>query len=145
MIFMLFRSVVSQSCPNPSDLSSSLCLSVGTWEDFQRIVSSNQSENLIFCPFSISKETEEPLLIEKRVSILCQHVGQCIVALSAFSGGRGGRFIRINGSEAQVTVSGFIFFRGGDHSTGSLGSTIHVGYKAGDGKTQLICNSEFKG
>lgn len=139
------KDVLSQSCPDPSDLSMSACLSVRNWDDFQRIISNKQSEKYIFCPFSISKDAFDPLIIEDKVSILCQQSGKCIISMSTFSDGKGGRFIKITGSQAQVTIHGFVFSHGGDHSTGVLGSTIHIGFKAGDGKTQVICSSEFVG
>ena len=145
-ILLLNGLVLIQSCPDQSDITSnSLCLSVDSWEDFESIISNNQSEVLIFCPFSITKESFDPIDIEKKVSILCQQQGQCIIGMSAFSGGKGGRFIKITGSQAQVTIFGFVFLHGGDHSSGSLGSTIHIGFRAGDGKTQFICSSAFIG
>lgn len=145
LFFLLIKGVLSQSCPDQSDLNSSPCLSVGSWEDFETILSTKQSEKYIFCPFSISKDTIDALVIDDKVSILCQQPGECIIGMSAFSGGKGGRFIKITGSQAQVTIYGFVFLHGGDHSTGVLGSTIHIGFKAGDGKTQVICNSDFIG
>lgn len=145
-LFLLMTGALSQSCPDPSDFNSSPCLSVGSWEDFERTLSSKQSDRYIFCPFSISKISMDPLIIEDKVSILCQQPGKCIISMSAFSGGKGGRFIKIAGSEAQVTIYGFVFHHGGDHSiAGLFGSTIHIAYKAGDGKTQVICNSDFIG
>jgi hypothetical protein len=58
---------------------------------------------------------------------------------------RGGRFIKIKGSQAQVTVFGFVFMNAGDRSSGLLYSAIQICYRAGAGKKQLFCNCDFIG
>jgi len=60
------------------------------------------------------KESLEPIRINSNVPLLCQAAGQC-VTIKSYALDRGGRFIKIKESQAQVSVYGFVFVNGGDH------------------------------
>ena len=139
-------SVAGQSCPYPlPNVDNASCIAVSSWEDFSEAIRTNQdSRELVFCPFSVIKESVEPIQINSNVSLLCQAAGQCVISKSSASD-RGGRFIKIKGSQAQVSVYGFVFMNGGDHYGDSLYSAIQISYQAGAGRNQIFCNCNFVG
>ena len=148
ILFLLccaFTSVASQSCPT-SNQPTDPCIPVVTWDDFTNVISAaNSSDQVVFCPFLITKSTANPFLIQKKITIMCQQQGQCIVDSS--SSNNGGRFFKIKGSQAQVTLYGFVFKNAGDHSSGGgVYSAIHIVFQAGGGTMkQLFCSCEFIG
>ena len=147
LIMLLCTGIVAgQSCPFPvAYVENASCIAVSTWEDFSEAIRTNQdSRELVFCPFSVIKESVEPIQINSKVSLLCQAAGQCVMIISSASD-RGGRFIKIKGSQAQVSVYGFVFMNGGDHYGDSLYSAIQISYQAGAGRSQIFCNCNFVG
>ena len=143
-LLCLIGSVVGQSCPSPPvNVDNASCIPISSWEDFLEAIRTQQtSTELLFCPFTVTKEPKEPITIKHHLSLLCQQPGQCVMSMA---NGRDGRFIKIKGSQAQVTIFGFVFKNGGDHFSGPLYSAIQIAYKAGAGKKQLFCNCDFIG
>ncbi len=140
LVFWILSGATSQTCPVPP--TSPDCLTIITWDQLANAIASHS--DIVFCPFSITKSSSSPLLLEKTVKLICQEEGGCIIDHSPTSSGR--RFFKIRGRNAQVTISGFVFKNGGDRSfPNTLSSALHIGYLAGDGAQQLFCNCDFIG
>ena len=128
-------------CPNPAAQDNGKsCTSIKTWQDFKKVISSSASgETVYFCPFSIPKFSNDQLVLEKAITLVCRNdVQDCVINAK---GSKQGTIVKIKGGDAEVTMSGFVF-----QNSGSSSAAVRVSSKAGRGvKKQTICSCSFIG
>lgn len=124
LLFCAFRSVACQICPSPP--YDSVCIAIKSWEDFVTEVNEkSNTDEIVFCPFLIKKSTGNPLVLKRKIALICQEEGNCIMDHMPID--TGGSFFKIRGRKAQVTLSGFVFQNAGDRNIGSKSSAIVFG------------------
>lgn len=138
LLCMSMWSYSQETCPELPDSSNHPCISILNWDHFKASVISNESHaqsDLVFCPFTIVKSDDGPLVITNQLVLLCLKPGQCVIKSNKGSG-----MIQMKGL-AKVSMYGFVFQAAG--TVFNTVSAIHVAF--GTSFKQIFCNCEFRG
>ncbi len=126
----------SELCPKLPEDPSHTCITVANWKEFVSSVSSNSSNDVVFCNFNIQKPTGSPALVISRPStLICE--GKCVI--NADPNGEAS-IIKLRGL-AHVSMYGFLFQAYG--AIFNRVSGIHVTYTTS--MKQRFCNCTFRG
>lgn len=141
LVTIVFSNIAAETrCIPPLAQFNKPCEHIMDWVGFKNVISSAKAgEKMHFCPFSITKPSNDKLLIEKSIMLLCQsEANSCMINAE---GSTEGTIVQIKGDDAEVTMFGFVFMNAGASS-----SAVHVGFNAGLGvKKQTLCSCSFMG
>jgi hypothetical protein len=111
------------------------CTSIADWIGFVEAI--QFANELVFCPFSISKPVSSgTLVMTNPITAICHEVGKCIVNTAP---NEVGGILKIRG-QAEVTMVGFVFQTSG---TMSSKSAIHITFATLS--KQTFCQCHFNG
>lgn len=114
------------ACETKGVMNSNPCISINSFADFKMNVE-NVVGTVVFCPFTISKRSDEIASIYTNIQLICKKSKECQISGSS-------THIEITKGSAQVFLQGFVF-------KGATSGAIHITSSAQ--KRQSFCNCLF--